>query len=129
MVWTEILTEIFKVCIIPLLGLLTGYLVAFIKKKMDAVTKNTESELTKKYLGLLEETVINCVLTTKQTYVDALKGKNAFDEEAQKEAFERTYNAVIANLTEESRKYLEQATADLPQFITEMIEARVAQTK
>ena len=129
MVWTEILTEIFKVCIIPLLGLLTGYLVAFIKKKMDAVTKNTESELTKKYLGLLEETVINCVLTTKQTYVDALKGKNAFDEEAQKEAFERTYNAVIANLTEESKKYLEQATADLPQFITEMIEARVAQTK
>ena len=127
--WTEILTEIFKVCIIPLLGLLTGYLVAFIKKKMDAVTKNTESELTKKYLGLLEETVINCVLTTKQTYVDALKDKNAFDADAQKEAFERTYNAVIANLTEEGRKYLEQVTADLPQFITEMIEARVAQTK
>lgn len=129
MVWTEILTEIFKVCIIPLLGLLTGYLVAFIKKKMDAVTKNTESELAKKYLGLLEETVINCVLTTKQTYVDALKDKNAFDADAQKEAFERTYNAVIANLTEEGRKYLEQVTADLPQFITEMIEARVAQTK
>jgi hypothetical protein len=127
--WTEILTEIFKVCIIPLLGVLTGYLVAFIKKKMDAVTKNTESELTKKYLGLLEETVINCVLTTKQTYVDALKNKNAFDADAQKEAFERTYNAVVANLTEESRKYLEQVTADLPQFITEMIEARVAQTK
>jgi hypothetical protein len=127
--WTEILTEIFKVCIIPLLGVLTGYLVAFIKKKMDAVTKNTESELTKKYLGLLEETVINCVLTTKQTYVDALKNKNAFDADAQKEAFERTYSAVVANLTEESRKYLEQITADLPQFITEMIEARVAQTK
>lgn len=129
MEWTEILTEIFKVCIIPLLGVLTGYLVAFIKKKMDAVTKNTESELTRKYLGLLEETVINCVLTTKQTYVDALKDKNAFDAEAQKEAFERTYNAVIANLTAESVKYLEQITADLPQFITEMIEARVAQTK
>jgi hypothetical protein len=127
--WTEILTEIFKVCIIPLLGVLTGYLVAFIKKKMDAVTKNTESELTKKYLGLLEETVINCVLTTKQTYVDALKNKNAFDADAQKEAFERTYSAVVANLTDESRKYLEQITADLPQFITEMIEARVAQTK
>ena len=129
MEWTTILTEIFQVCIIPLLGVLTAYLVSFIKKKGDAVTKEVNSDLAKKYLGLLEETVINCVLTTKQTYVDALKDQNAFTAEAQKEAFEKTYKAVLANLTDEAQKYLGEVTKDLPAFITEMIEAKVAQTK
>ena len=129
MEWTIILTQIFEVCIVPLLGLLTGYLVAFIKKKMDAITAETKSELAKKYLNLLEETVVNCVLTTKQTYVDALKKENAFTAEAQKEAFEKTYNAVMANLTEESKVYLAEVSADLPQFITEMIESKVALIK
>lgn len=127
--WSFILTEIFKVCIIPLLGLLTGYLCAFIKKKTDQVQKNTKSELAQKYLGLLEATVINCVLATKQTYVDSLKDKNAFDEAAQKEAFNRTYNAVVANLTAEAEIYLAEITKDLPAFISELIEANISQMK
>lgn len=127
--WITILTEIFNVCIVPLLGLLTGYLVAFIKSKMDALAANTKSELAKKYLNLLEETVTNCVLTTKQTYVDNLKKENAFTAEAQKEAFQRTYEAVIANLTEEAKVYLNEVSADLPKFIGEMIESKIALTK
>ena len=127
--WSIILTEIFKVCIIPLLGLLTGYLCAFIKKKADQIQKNTKSELAEKYLGLLETTVINCVLATKQTYVDSLKDKNAFDEAAQKEAFNRTYNAVVANLTAEAEIYLAEVTKDLPAFISELIEANISQMK
>ena len=35
---------------------------------------------------MLEDTIMKSVIATTQTYVEALKGKNAFDEAAQKEA-------------------------------------------
>jgi hypothetical protein len=39
----------------------------------------TDSTMTDKYLGLLETTIIDCIKATNQTYVNALKDKNAFD--------------------------------------------------
>jgi hypothetical protein len=129
MPWNEILVTIFEICLIPLLGALTAYLVAFIRAKADSVKKQTNSELAKKYLDMLEVTVVNCVLTTNQTYVDALKAQGAFDAEAQKVAFQKTYEAVSASLTEEGNKYLAEITNDIPAFISEMIEAQVAKNK
>lgn len=127
--WGTISTTIFNVCIVPILGLLTAYVVAFIKQKIDASIKNTKSDLAAKYLEMLKETVTNCVLATNQTYVQALKDKNIFDEVAHKEAFNLTYNAVMNNLTEEAKEYLGLITADLPLLITELIESRIALTK
>lgn len=127
--WGTISTTIFNVCIVPILGLLTAYVVAFIKQKIDASIKNTKSDLAAKYLEMLKETVTNCVLATNQTYVQALKDKNVFDEAAHKEAFDLTYNAVMNNLTEEAKEYLGLITADLSLLITELIESRIALTK
>ena len=127
--WGTISTTIFNVCIVPILGLLTAYIVAFIKQKIDASIKNTKSDLAAKYLEMLKETVTNCVLATNQTYVQALKDKNIFDEAAHKEAFNLTYKAVMDNLTEEAKEYLGLITADLSLLITELIESRIALTK
>ena len=127
--WTTIGTQIFTVCIIPLLGLLTGYVVTFLKQKIDALSKTTNNELATKYLDMLKDTVANCILATNQTYVDVLKDKNAFDATAQKEAFNKTYEAVMANLTEEAKKYLGHVTNDLPTLVTELIESKIAQNK
>ena len=57
---------------------------------------------------MLINTIETCVIATNQTYVDALKNKNAFTPEAQKEAFEKIKNAVLAILGEEGQKYLSQ---------------------
>lgn len=129
MPWNELLTTIFELCLFPLLGALTVYLVSLIRAKTDGAKKQTNSELAKKYLDMLEVTVVNCVLTTNQTYVDALKAQGTFDAEAQKVAFQKTYEAVSASLTEEGNKYLAEITSDIPAFITEMIEAQVAKHK
>jgi hypothetical protein len=74
---------------------------------------------------MLEDTITKAVIATTQTYVEALKNKNAFDEEAQKEAFTRTYNAVIAVLNEDAYKYLTSAVGDLESYITTRIEYNV----
>jgi len=119
----EMLQKIFEICIIPLLGVLTTYLVMFIRNKTEVMKKETDNELYKKYMDLLSETIVKCVIATNQTYVEALKNKNAFDEAAQKEAFNRTYNAVISILSQDAIEFLNQAVGDLDAYIRETIEA------
>jgi hypothetical protein len=61
--------------------------------------------------------------------VDNLKGKNAFDEVAQKIAFQKTYEAVLAILSDDAKEYLTHIYGDLSIFITNMIEAEVNRNK
>jgi ABC-type sulfate transport system substrate-binding protein len=80
--WKVLLTEIFEICIIPLLGILTTFLVALIKTKMKEIQDNTDSALADKYLAMLTDTISACVLATNQTYVNSLKDKDLFDADA-----------------------------------------------
>lgn len=127
--WLEMLQQIFQVCIIPLLGVLTTYLVMFIKNKSAALQEQTDNELYKKYIALLDETITKCVIATNQTYVEALKNKNAFDPEAQKKAFEMTYQSVLAILSKDAQEYLTEAVGDLNAYIVKSIEAQVNANK
>ena len=77
--YMEMLQKIFEVCVIPLLGILTTYLVLFIKQKSKELQETTDNELYKKYIELLQDTIVRCVIATNPTYVEALKNKNAFD--------------------------------------------------
>ena len=125
----KMLNQIFQVCVIPLLGILTAYLVQFIQVKKNELIASTDSELQKKYLNLLADTITKCVQATNQTYVDALKEKNAFTPEAQKEAFNKTLNAVLSILNDEAKTYLNKALGDLNTYITNQIEAQVKAAK
>lgn len=127
--WTEILQQIFELCIVPLLGILTGCLIKVVKNRADELSAETEDALTKKYINMLSQTITDCVIATNQTYVDSLKKQNIFDHEAQKEAFNRTYQSVMAILSEEAKKYLTEAYGDLSAYITAKIESEVNSTK
>ena len=82
-----------------------------------------------KYIAMLDDTICACVIATTQTYVDALKKNNAFTKEAQVEAFNLTFNAVMAVLTDEAKKYLSAIYGDLTAYITNKIEAEVQLSK
>lgn len=123
--WLNILQQIFELCIIPLLAIITRSLVIYIGAKKDELKNKTDNELAKKYLDLLNNTIANCVIATNQTYVEALKKGNAFTADAQRAAFEKTYQAVIATLSEEAQKYLPEVVGDLQTYITQKIEASV----
>ena len=127
--WMGLLTNILEVCIIPLLGVLTAYLVSYIKTKSKEITDASENALVDKYVAMLAETISSCVIATKQTYVEALKKENAFTAEAQKEAFNQTFAAVMAVLTDEAKVYLSEAYGDLTAYITNKIEAEVNLSK
>ena len=129
MEWLAILYKIFEVCVIPLLGVLTVYIVKFIQKKTQELNSKNENELMNKYLTMLSNTIIDCVIATNQTYVESLKKQGKFDLEAQKVAFEMTYNAVINVLSNDAKAYLSNIYGDLNKYITNMIEAEVNKNK
>ena len=121
----EILQQIFELCVIPLLGILTTYLVKLIRKKNEELDAKVSKEVSKKYIDMLADTITDCVISTNQTYVDALKEANAFDKEAQKKAFELTYNKIMNVLTEDAKEYLTTIYGDLEIYITTKIESEV----
>ena len=121
----ELITQIFEVCIIPLLGVLTTFLVRYINAKMKTLVDTISDEKQKKYIEMLNNTITDCVIATTQTYVDTLKKQGKFDKEAQEQAFLMTFNAVSDLLTEESKKYLNEAIEDLDLYIKQKIESEV----
>lgn len=127
--WSNIIQEIFYVCIIPLLGILTTYLVQYLKAKGNQIAENADNAQASKYIKMLTDTICNCVQATNQTYVEALKKAGSFDKAAQEEAFQKTYTAVMAILSEEAKVYLTNIYGDLDAYLKNMIEAQVKQNK
>ena len=121
----ELVSQIFEVCIIPLLGVLTAFFVKWVNAKTAEMATNSKNETEKKYINMLNKTISDCVIATTQTYVDALKKQGAFDAEAQKVAFSMTYEAVVKLLTDEATEYLNEAVGDLNLYITQKIESEV----
>lgn len=121
----DIYTTIFEIVILPLLGALVSFLVAYLKVKRDECIAKIDNETHDKYVSMLHQTIQNCVVATNQTYVEALKKQGSFDAEAQKYAFEQTKNTVLALLSVEAKTYLMEAIDDLSAYIDTYIEKTV----
>ena len=122
---SELLTQIFQVCIIPLLGVLTTFIIKCINVKSNQIQKNNDNALANKYIQMLTDTINSCVIATNQTYVESLKKQGKFGAEAQKQAFEQTTQAVLTILSQEAKDYLANIYGDLDKYISEKIEASV----
>lgn len=129
MEWTVIIGELFKVVLIPLLGLLVKYFCQFVNLKAEEVKQKNDNDTFKKYIDMLNETIQTTVIATNQTYVESLKAQGKFDAEAQKVAFQMTYDAIMKTLGDEAKKYLSSAVGDLNSYITNAIESTVNQNK
>jgi len=74
---------------------------------------------------LISDTIIQCVIATNQTYVEALKKEGKFDAEAQEKAFEITKQAVLAVLTNQARDFIEMSYGDVEAWLNQQIEATI----
>lgn len=125
----EIVIQIIQVCIIPLFGILTKFLVDFLSAKRDELNSKTDNEIAQKYTNMVYQTVVDCVIATNQTFVESLKKSGSFNEAAQKEAFNRTMNAVMTILSDDAKEYIAEVTGDLNTYLTQLIEAEVNKRK
>ncbi len=127
--WTDFIPKLFEIFLFPLLGILTAYLVQFIKVKMEQLREKTNNDTFNKYTYMLTDTITTCVIAVNQTYVDTLKKQGRFDKEAQAEAFKKVYEQVISILEGEVYDYLNTAYSDLNGYITALIEQQVREYK
>ena len=127
--WNNILTQIFELILFPLLIIGSTYLIYFLSVKTEEIKDKIDNDTFDKYLDMLNNTITQCVIATTQTYVEALKKEGKFDAEAQKIAFQKTYDSVMSILTTESKYYLQTALGDLEAYVNNKIEAEVALNK
>ena len=127
--WQNILTAVFGTVLTVGSTAAAIYLISWLKVKKQEVLENVKNETVKKYLNLLDATIAECVLATNQTYVNTLKSEGIFTADAQKEAFQRTYDAVTSIITDDAQAYLTDAVKDLNTYITTKIEANIAASK
>ena len=127
--WLELLYDILKLCVIPMLGILTTYAIKWLNAKEKETLAKVENDMADKYIVMVYQTIRDCVSATTQTYVDSLKKQGKFDAEAQKIAFHMSFDAVMATLTEDAKEYLIAAYGDLTVYLTSKIEAEVKAQK
>lgn len=127
--WMLVLEQVFKLVVFPVLSIGGIYLTYLITVKINELKQKSKNDMVDKYLGILNDSICDAVLTTTQTYVEALKKAGKFDLEAQKAAFDKTFEAVMAVLTEDAKEVLTEAIGDLNVYVTNKIEAEVKLTK
>lgn len=125
----ELLNQIFEVCIIPLLAVLTTFLIKFIQVKQEEITNNIDNQTADKYIEMLSQTIVDCVIATNQTYVNSLKEQGKFDLEAQQIALQKTCDAILTILSDDAKEYLSNIFGDLETYILQKVEAVVNQER
>ena len=79
MEYTILISNIFQVCIIPLLGVLTTFFMKWVNAKSAEIQASINDATLKKYMEMLTSTITDCVIATNQTYVESLKAQGKFD--------------------------------------------------
>ena len=92
------------------------------------IAKNAAESAPSKYSEIiyaLENIVNKAVITTNQTFVNELKKQGKFDKEAMQEAYRRTYESIVASLSQSFFEYIDKETIDIDTLLKNMIETSV----
>ena len=125
----ETLSLVFSVVLLPLIVAVSSFLIQFLQAKRDELKTKVKNETAQKYIDMIADTVMTCVTATTQTYVDSLKAQGKFDADAQKEAFNRSLQAILTSLSVDAIRYIEEISGDVELYLTQKIEAAVKASK
>lgn len=75
---TSIGATIFDICIVPLLLLVSAFLVTWINAKRKEALAKTDNEVAQKFINIAADVINSCVITTTETYVKSMKNQNMF---------------------------------------------------
>lgn len=127
----ELIQTIVNVLIVPILGIVSAYVVQLIKTKISSMSDEQFKNYLSSSLDELHQAVNTAVSKVSQTYVDSLKKEGKFNVEEQKIAFKSAYDTAIAILSNDTADFLKkQLTAEgFEEIITSKIEELVGLNK
>jgi uncharacterized protein YsxB (DUF464 family) len=113
---------IINTLLIPLLPTVSGFIVALIKVKMAEIKQN-------KYLNIAEDAVCTAVTAVSQTFVDALKKSQSFDNDAMRAAFNTARNKALTIMGTKAQDVIRYLYGDLDSWLENKIEYYVKISK
>lgn len=125
----EILQNTLYAVIAAAVPVLTTFACTWLKSLYDSNKVKIKNEMVSATLDNVTDVILAAVETTTSTYVKQLKADNLFDANAQKEAFNRTFDTVKKQLTEDATKVITETYGDVEIYLTNKIEQFVEETK
>lgn len=111
--------------LIPLLITVITICICMMTSKIAKDAARTAPSKYSEIIYGLENIVSKAVITTNQTFVNELKKQGKFDKEAMQEAYRRTYESIVASLSQTFFEYLDEETIDIDVLLKNMIETSV----
>ncbi len=111
--------------LIPLLVTIITICICMITSKVAKDAARTAPSKYSEIIYGLENIVSKAVITTNQTFVNELKKQGKFDKEAMQEAYRRTYESIVASLSQSFFEYIDEETIDIDVLLKNMIETSV----
>lgn len=125
----EFLQNLLYAIISAAVPVLTVYLIKLLQSVYEGNKNKIKNENIRETLDHVTDIIFAAVETTTSTYVKHLKAENLFDAEAQKNAFNMTYETVKKQLTAESSVIIEEVYGDIETYLTNKIEQFVEESK
>lgn len=111
--------------LIPLLITIITICICMMTSKVAKDAVRTAPSKYSEIIYSLENIVSKAVITTNQTFVNELKRQGKFDKEAMQEAYRRTYESIVASLSQSFFEYIDEETVDIDVLLKNMIETSV----
>ena len=125
----QFLQDLFFLVLSAAIPLCLKFLYSWVTTFVEEKTQNMDNAQLKEYINSAVQAVMKAVMSTYQTYVDSLKKQDLFDEEAQKEAFEKAKAAAMIMITDDVKAAVEQMYGDFDTWINNTIEQFVKANK
>lgn len=125
----QFLQDLFFLVLTAAIPLCLKFLYSWVTTFVEEKTQNMDNAQLKEYINSAVQAVMKAVMSTYQTYVDSLKKQDLFDEESQKEAFEKAKAAAMIMITDDVKAAVEQMYGDFDTWINNTIEQFVKANK
>lgn len=126
---SEVLQNVLYAAVTAAIPVITGFVCTWIASLYENNKTKIKNERAKVVLEQVKDMIMAAVETTTSTYVKNLKAEGLFDADAQKEAFNKTFEAVKKQLTEESTKIIAETYGDVETYLINKIEQFVEELK
>jgi hypothetical protein len=125
----EFVQELLFTIVTAAVPVATAFLCKWLVSLSEANKVKIKNEKAQATLGMVTDMIVAAVETTTSTYVKQLKAQELFDSEAQKKAFNMTFETVKKQLTADSEKIIAEVYGDVETYITNKIEQFVEELK
>lgn len=122
MSWSDIIISAVSIIV-------TGLVSWGVAKLIELINSKIGDANAKAMLAAAVTTVTDVVKQVFQTYVEELKGKDAFTKEEQKKALAKALETIKAILPENVKNYLTENYGNIEEWITTQIEAAIYNLK